>query len=275
MRRFFPIAAALAAAATFTTAAAAGNHYTDPTGDSGAAPDITAVDITNDAADNATFTVTMAPRPTGYAPDEQLQLHVDADQNPATGSPAGTEFLFVSTGQGWGLLQWDGSEFSQAPTTTAHVTASVTSTAFTIAFAINKSELGNTNAFNFWVTTTKGTGADTDPFDTAPDGTAVYTYTYAAPATVQSITAKVPKTARPRHVVALSNFGVSLSDGTSAKPTAVACKATFRGNALKNAGGCSFAVPKTAAGKSIVVTVTVTYGGQAYSTKYTIHVAKK
>ncbi len=63
--------------------ALAEDRYTDPAGDSGSAPDITAVSVANDAADNITFTVT-TNQPALASGNSSVDL-IDTDRNRSTG----------------------------------------------------------------------------------------------------------------------------------------------------------------------------------------------
>jgi hypothetical protein len=68
--------------------------FTDPAGDSGSAPDITGIAVTNDEHGLYTFTITFA---TPYANSVNVAVFVDSDKNGATGDPKGlgAGYLFV------------------------------------------------------------------------------------------------------------------------------------------------------------------------------------
>src|SRR5262249_54628651 len=60
--------------------------FTDPSGDSGTAPDITTVLVSNDANGRIDFQIDVPGQP-GLRPDCLLFLVMDTDNNPATGAP--------------------------------------------------------------------------------------------------------------------------------------------------------------------------------------------
>ena len=100
--------AVLALSLLAARAALADARYTDPAGDSGGAPDITAVNVTNDAAGNLTFTVTT--NQPALAPDAGLSLWFDTDLNGSTGDD-GIEYAVFVGDWGWELDRWDGSNY--------------------------------------------------------------------------------------------------------------------------------------------------------------------
>jgi hypothetical protein len=275
MRRLLTVAAGLLLAATFARGALAGNHFNDPTGDSGAAPDITAVDVSNDAAGNVTILTTLVPR-AAFASDELILVALDTDQNPSTGDQNGAEYAVLFGSNGAVFLRWNGSSYDPIPQSATMKTAvSFTPQAFTVTAVFNKADIGGVSTFNFFVATDKGPGDATDSFDSAPDGSADYSYALTAPPTVRTILATVPSVVHPGKRFAVSHVAVRLSDTTTHAVGSVKCTAKVGGRALPSAGRCAFKVPPAAAGKKIVVTVTVTYQGETYSTRYAVRVARK
>ena len=96
----------LAAAAAFADA-----RFVDPAGDSGAAPDITAVTAAHDAAGNLTLTVT-TNRTT--LPDQSvLTLFFDTDGSSSTGGD-GVERYLIYGGTGGIFFRWNGTRFVEA-----------------------------------------------------------------------------------------------------------------------------------------------------------------
>ncbi len=69
-------------------------NFTDPTGDSGTAPDITNVSVTNDDHGLYTFTISFA---TPYVNADTLALAIDSDNNDNTGDPQalGADYVFA------------------------------------------------------------------------------------------------------------------------------------------------------------------------------------
>jgi hypothetical protein len=97
--------AALAAALSATPADAAnGARFDDPGGDVRRAPDITAVDISNDDRGVITFRVAM-PREFGLTAGTTVTILLDTDRNVATG-PAGAEWAIVLADGAVGVQEW-------------------------------------------------------------------------------------------------------------------------------------------------------------------------
>jgi hypothetical protein len=143
--------------------------YTDPTGDSQSAPDVTTVTVSNDAAGNTTFRVTIANRP-ALAPDDAVLIWLDSDRNPSTGS-YGTDYVVAIAASGSELLKWDGTDFVRYQ----HGPFSGSFSAGVATFIVNRVDIGNPASFDFWAGGSNGTGA-TFVFDSAPDQ-GLWTYT--------------------------------------------------------------------------------------------------
>src|ERR671936_2499286 len=95
---------------TGLSAAAGSESFTDPTGDSGVAPDITSVTVANDDDGLLTFRVTIANR-TALSADELIAVLIATDDpSPYTGLRFdGTNFAVVLDGtNGPSLHAWDG-----------------------------------------------------------------------------------------------------------------------------------------------------------------------
>ncbi len=272
MRRLLALATALVAAGALAATALAGNHYTDPTGDSGVAPDITSVDVSNDSTGTITFTVGLVSHP-AIAPDEFFDIFINSDRNTATGDHVGADYSVELTQAGSGLWSLSGSQWTQV-TTHGPITSAYTPTSWTVT--INKADFGGVGTFDFWAQTDKGLGS-ASVFDEAPDGSDVYTYTLVAPATVSTVLAHFkPATAfariHPGTRLVVDAARVKLSDGTTAGVSSFSCKASVGGKPL--AGSCAWLVPKSARGKTISVTLTVVYQGTRYSTQFALKVLK-
>jgi hypothetical protein len=125
--------------------------FNDTRGDSGSAPDIANVVVSNDASGTITFRINIVglidPSPV------EIIVAIDSDQNPGTGtSLTGTDYLVVAdlSTDKWGVLRWDGGDF----VVTATPSAVATVDAAGMTFAINRSDLGNASGANFWSTDT-------------------------------------------------------------------------------------------------------------------------
>ena len=93
-------------------AAEGSGSYADPSGDSGIAPDITSVAVTNDDRGLLTFRLTIANRPALGADDVVAVLIATDDPNPYTGRRFdGTNFAVVLDGTyGSSLHEWNGAD---------------------------------------------------------------------------------------------------------------------------------------------------------------------
>jgi hypothetical protein len=171
--------AGLLVTAGSSSAARSAATFTDPPGDQqGTAPDVTTTAVSHDSSGNITFRITVANQPT-LAADSQVALWIDTDRNPDTGAPStrGSEFVFIIAPDGYSFGRWNGTEFVVAPYTTVHVAYASGAT-----ITVNRSELANANAFNFWMLGFQETGPDTANVDAAPnDGTYAYVLTTPGP----------------------------------------------------------------------------------------------
>jgi hypothetical protein len=185
--------------------------------------------------------------------------------------------------QKWGLGHWNGTEYDfDAPTTTADVTYD----AGVLTFSINKSELGNTAVFAFYVWAGQiGPDDKTIASDDAPDGSGVWEYTLTAAPKPLVLTAGKPvgKPARPQSGKAfLITVPVRRSD-TGRPATSggtIACKATVGAKAVKAAGRfspagpqCVVRVPAKSSGKTLRGTITVTIKGAKVTKAFAFRVA--
>jgi hypothetical protein len=243
------------------------SRYTDPAGDSGTAPDITAVGVAHDASGNLTFAVTtnQPTLPTGHV----LTIYFDADESSSTGGD-GIQFLLTVGESGWEFDRWDGMEYVDA----AAPSASAVFSNGVLTFKLNKSDLGRANTFVFYVTSYQyDEDGEVVASDDAPNGTAVYEYTLIAPLPAPKpltlrASAPVAVPAAPVHAKAFAvRVGVTRSDtGTTLANGVVTCKATVAFKPLRAAGsiragkaGCAMIIPKAAKGKRLRGTIKVTF----------------
>src|SRR4051812_29800946 len=155
------------AAAGSAGAASRAATYNDPAGDSGTAPDITAVQVSDDGSGRITFQA-QTPSTDQLGQGQWVALFVDADNNRGTGAAkyAGAEYLFTRDATGWGFARWNGSDWDEtAPSSTAR-----SSYAGGAYFSIDRTELGGTSAFTFWLMAVDGDKWAMGHFDEAPDG---------------------------------------------------------------------------------------------------------
>jgi hypothetical protein len=176
----------LAASAVLVCAGSSGaistaSTYNDPRGDQqGNAPDITTVGVANDARGQITFAIDLSNLQ-ALAADTTIFVSIDSDSNPATGAPdtLGSDYFFALSSDGYLFARWTGSEWDYE---TPYATVRVSFIPLRATFSVNRSELGNTNGFNFWTRGLREVNPTTDNIDDAPnDGT----WTYAMTGTVR------------------------------------------------------------------------------------------
>jgi hypothetical protein len=237
------------------------------TNDSGSAPDIGKVTVTSDAAGTVQFDVAFS----GGSPnrDGLTLLLLDTDLNAATGSVdvGGADYAFVDDrAEGvYDFAHWDGSRWdSGIPYSTVHVFSSGP----TLRIVVNRSELGNTEGFNFRVVT-RARESSGDEHDGAPDN-GMWNYSLAARGPEIRTVLVDPKPAAPKagqtFTVAATALQLPPTVTVAAglpRPDSYDCRATLAGKSIhgQGDGGCAWKLPKTARGRMLVVTVTVRYQG--------------
>jgi hypothetical protein len=252
-------AAALALVLVPTASAASASGpatYADPAGDAKSAPDVTKVTVDLDAASGAVrFDIELAA-------GEQLAnrggvfIALDADRNRATGDQLGSDYVVAVFDDVFGMLKWNGSEmvlWSQ------HQPLVVTRAPGRVTVTFCSCDIG-AQAFNFVVVGARGTDVDVAP-DTGG--------TYPAPQTTVTIQSFLyqpqPFVPRAGKRFTVKPLGVRLSSNEVVAPDSLQCSAKLAGKTLRGsgAGGCSWLLPKKSRGKSLTVTVIVSYQGQS------------
>jgi hypothetical protein len=253
--------------------------YTDSTGEDPNAPDITTIAVSNDDSGLITFKVNISNRPQ-ITPDMTVLLFLDTDQKPTTGdtSTLGADYAIELDPGSIGLFQWNGSDYVAAASQTS-LTFGYDATGATIR--VNANDLNKTKGLNFGALAISG--ITTDPqgnpdftnahSDSAPDsGHGFYNYKV-----IEKLTLSVVAfTTSPKPAKAGKNFSAGLAateSDTSGPVTSgtVACAATVGvthlppvGKTVRNGiAACVWHLPKTAKGKTIRGTVTLTVQGVA------------
>jgi hypothetical protein len=274
MRKVLLLVSTAALALGAAQIARADASFTDAAGDSKTAPDITTVTASHDAAGNLTFTVRTSHPELGS--DSIVDIAFDTDQNPDTGSN-GVEYFFLVGSSGWQFVRWDGTQFVPAGASSAnggYVNGVAT-------FKVSKADLGGVAKFTFWADSFQvDANGNLIDGDTAPEGTNAYTYTLTKPlrltagavAAVAKPAAGKPLTVRTR--VTRGDTGGPLTTGT------VRCTVRVGTTALRAAGrvagglaSCTTKLPKTAKGKTVRVTLTVTLQGVSTTKTFSAKVA--
>jgi hypothetical protein len=255
--------------------------FSDASGDSGTAPDITNVVVSNDANSQITFRINVArlvvPSPV------QIAVAIDSDQNEATGL-SGTDYLLLGdvSNNTFGLGHWNGADF--VDTASATVTASNDTAGIT--FSINRSELGNTTGLNFWARTLEGSDAVAGHVDDAPDqGTWNYQLVSGAPLKLAMAAFLAPKGVRAgKTLTAVMAATRSDTGNLVSKEGQVRCRARIGGKPLRllasgfvtvgsqSGAGCSWRVPSNAHKKTIHGLIMISYQGASVSRQFAVRV---
>lgn len=269
-------AAVAALALVLVPAASSTGLYTDASGDSGTAPDISGVTV---AGDKASGQLLFRINGTNLAssPDLPTILFIDSDANPVTGdiSSLGADYVFGVDDTSYGFWRWDGSNWFP----TSYGTVRVTGNSRGIMISVNRSELGNASKFNF---SAESLDVTSRASDAAPDdGMFNYAFEADGPEIVsvdlQTIPTAGPKAGK-RFVVTPTALRLP-PDGrmspTPPKPESYTCRATIKGQPLAGSGTgtCTFRIPKKARGKQLKVVLTVTYQGVTKSFDFAFRVA--
>jgi len=257
------IAAALMAALILVPTALSGD-YTDPSGDSGTAGDITSVTVAGDkASGQLLFRITG----TNIASSETspLFLDIDSDANPLTGdiTDNGSDYSFYVDNTSYFFAHWDGSNWVATPDLSVQVSGGTSQ----ILISVNRSEIGNTSLFNFLSFTVNSTDR---VFDLAPNqGAFNYSFDANGPQIISVDVKKTPAAgpkAGKRFVIVPTGLKLP-PDGQltppAILPTSYSCTAKLGAKKLATGTGvCSIAIPKKKAkGKRLTVLLTVNYQG--------------
>lgn len=281
----------LAAATLYASAAGArtlSQTFTDPTGDSGTAADVTTVAVSNDSAGNVTFQIDVAAP---FTSTQTIDILVDSDMSPSTGDPnaAGAEYDLYSqfSDNTWDVQAWNGSAWIEDQVQTVHVSHTATQ----LTFQVNRSELGNTSGLNFWVDSCDA-DCSAGHEDQAP-ATGTWSYQLDTSSGGQKIRLSIlallaPGSGRAGQgytaaaVVERSDTNGFLDQGTVVCTTTIGGRAgprgtggfvsvTYQGSKV-SASVCTWHLPKTATGKTVKATVTVSYQGATVSRTFPVHV---
>jgi hypothetical protein len=271
------LVAAPAALGGSSRAVANSQTFTDSVGEDPDAPDITTVGVSNDEAGNITFSINISNRP-ALTQDMFLLMFLDTDQKSTTGDPdlLGADYAIQLVPGAVDLFQWNGSDYvpaaSQASLNFVYGTAGAT-------IHVSAADLGKSKGFNFGIIAVSGVtfdaagNANFDNIhrDAAPDpGHGFWSYQVLTKL-VLTVTAF---TTSPKPAKAGRTFSVSLAatENDTAGPVqagTVACVASLAGKraaavshvVANGVATCVWRIPKTAKGRLIRGTITLTVQG--------------
>jgi hypothetical protein len=261
------IAGVAAAGALATPRALLANStaYPDTVGDS-AAPDITAVSISNDDAGAITLTVATANRPLLGA-DDDVAVIIDHDRSTDTGvEDEGWDYLLDMDAKGTRLfaIGEDGSVTPvRAPTLVGRYENGAA------IFQINRSNLGATGCFDLYVRTMTSLNAYESTRDYAPNGDDYWTYSLKLP--IAQVGIRMSRLSVGEATAGRSfqvKVRVSRADTGRRVNGQVTCLARVDGKSLRKSGrsingvaSCAWKLPKNARGKWLGGTIRVNYRG--------------
>lgn len=257
-------------------ASANSQTFNDSTGEDASAPDITSVVVSNDDAGNITFKINISNRPS-FTEDMTILMYLNTDQQTTTGDPNtyGADYAVELDPGSVFLFGWNGTTYTPAASQSS-LTYGYDTTGATIH--VNAADLSKTKAFGFLVEAVSGLSTDANGNldvsnahgDSAPDaGHGLWSYDVVT----KLLLTKTAFTTAPVPAKSGARFSASLaateSDTNSPITGAtITCAATVKGkklpatHALANGvASCFWRLPKTAKGKTIYGTITVTKQG--------------
>jgi hypothetical protein len=248
--RILVVSAMLALLLVGVEGAGAAATLTDPQGDAvGGAGDITQVVVSNEFDGKITFAVTIADRAT-FTSDDFLIIVLNTDKDTTTGI-GGADYAIVLDSTGGALLRASGTTFAPAPQTTL----TLADNGKTVA--INRSDLGDTAGFSYFVTS--GLASNSSASDDAPDS-GVATYDLELKPVLSTLAARfTPAKPKAGKAFRLSSTTLRLDDRTAVKADSITCVAKLNGRRV--AGRCAWRIPRNGKGKRLVVTLTAHYKG--------------
>lgn len=267
----FPPSAATRGATTTT--------WTDPSGDGGSGPDLTALTISDSSSGLLQFAFTV----TNMAPYSGIYVFLDTDRNDATGS-GGSEYALALECDGDGsrwydVVHWTGATWVEVPESTS-MGMSVSGSSWTLR--IGARDLGSPAAFAFYAHAglTDETGETIVASDWLPDdGSLLYELSGAPPPTTTGpVAAALPwiggPTVSPAPTAgAKVTVAFPVTDRTTGAPLThgtMTCDPRLNGRVLPHqesfgngAATLRFTLPKTAKGKTLKVSLTIRVGSKS------------
>jgi hypothetical protein len=227
----------------FAATGASAADYTDPAGDAGGAPDVTAVAV-DLAGTSITFRVSVANM-AELDPAAELFLAVDTDRSTRTGDRHGVDFVYSLRDGGATLRtrRWSGAQHVPFGSSATGAFAGGVAT-----FVVQLAELGDPAAIGFGAIGTRGADADAAP------GNGSWPFRLRAPLGIRSVTSRfAPVSPRAGRAFRIAASSAALNDGTT-RAVRVSCVARLAGAPLAGRG-CSWRLPATARGKRLTVGV--------------------
>jgi hypothetical protein len=255
---------ALFAALVAPAGAGAATRLTDAGGDSGAAPDITDIDVGNDVVAGPIVVWITMPNRASLSGDDGVVLYLDSDRDPATGDSDGLEYAIEVLPGSVALYRWDGAEFADADAPS--LTAAFWKAEKALRISIHPNDVGGTRSFNFLVFA--GTGEEADY---APNGPPLWSYALSSSPlrlgvlefAVSPRTARAGKRLAAALAVGRNDTNEMLEQGKVTCTLRIGTKTVRAANAgfVEGIAVCAWNLPKSAKGQKVSGTISVTYGG--------------
>jgi hypothetical protein len=256
------VAAAVAAVGSTATGgwATATDHNPvespDPTGDSGSAADISNVLTGNTLAGVFRFEITIANRTTFLQDTDVIAVFIDADRNQTV------DYEIHSIGN-------TGLELVKVvPTGTERVAAASLLKIWSsgkLTLRVSSADLGNTTGFVYYVGSGVLSGSSAAVEDFAPDGDRSFVYTLSTPHIDRVVPAYSSASPRAGKRFRVTRALVRFETGEGVTAESFRCIAKVGRKVLRGtgAGGCTFALPASARGKRLSLTITATFRDQS------------
>jgi hypothetical protein len=247
-------------------AAGVAQTFTDGIGDSGTAPDITAVDVTL-AGGRLTFKINTPSEPT-QSPDSLAFLAIDTDNNLQTGSQAGDEVVVDVYSDHyesyeWGNISWVDHTF---PSMRVEYSGGA-------IISVAAADLGNPARITFWASTVRGESFQYGTIDWAPDEGS-YSFAVRTSDKIDIDYEAKPSAPRAGRLFRLSVLATLTETGDVVEPKSIRCTARLGSShatirvpgrttplAGRGATGCSWQIPRAARGKKLLVRIAIDYEG--------------
>ena len=153
------------AAALVVPGIASATVFTDRSGDGGTAPDVTTVDVTNNARGRITLRIRFANRTSDLQANDYIVIFMNTDRNAATGDEDGDDHVIEFMQGAFNVSQWNGSAYASIDARTAR--AGMRNDVIT--FEIDRQDLANTRGFELITLAASLAGTEVEALDRAPD----------------------------------------------------------------------------------------------------------
>jgi hypothetical protein len=246
-------------------------RFTDPRGDVDfpGAPDIRDVTVFNSTKGMIQFDVAIANVPLDIPDENLIAIYLDTDRDASNGPYGGFEYTIQAVGLvDLFLARWDGTRYVP----TSALVLNIWDDRGVMNIAIRSTRLGNTTRFRFWVATAMLPAAE-DFVDVAPDRGAV-NYALSTPHIARADALFSPLDPRAGRRFSVKGVHVELSSRELFQAASFRCRATLAGRAIRGSGrgGCTYALPRTARGKRLVITIRSTVATRPLTLRYTFRV---